>query len=283
MTNPLAPYIRSPKLYVKLPSLNQFYDPNSIETSINGEIAVYPLSAIDQILLKTPDAMLNGESLIKVVGHCVPGVKNIRQLVEPDINTLLLAIKIASSGSTTELDVQCPNCQAPHTFDIDLSGILDNQTVINEDDTVLQFDDNLVLHLRPYNFEQRNLQMLNEIQESQTLRILNEDTELDEIVKVAKLGQQVDDMSNRTFDVVAKSIASITILKNEQGKQQEVTDQSHISEWLKGISSAQANIIINRIRELNQTGIKTDNDFRCDKCEHEWSQPIDFDPTSFFG
>lgn len=283
MTNPLAPYIRSPKLYVKLPSLNQFYDPNSIETSVNGEIAVYSLSAIDQILLKTPDALLNGESLVKVVGHCVPGIKDVRQLVEPDINTLLLAIKIASSGPTTELDLPCPNCQAPHTFDVNLSGILDNQTVINEDDTVLQFDDNLVLHLRPYNFEQRNLQMLNEIQESQTLRILNEDTELDEFAKVAKLGKQVDDMSHRTFDVVAKSIASITILKNEQDKQQEVTDQSHIAEWLKGISSAQANIIINRIRELNQAGIKTDNDFRCDKCEHEWSQPIDFDPTSFFG
>lgn len=283
MTNPLAAYIRSPKLYVKLPSGAQFYEPDSVETSINGEVAVYPLSAIDQILLKTPDALLNGESLLKVVGHCVPAIKNVKQLVEPDINSLLLAIKIASTGTTTDLDIQCPNCGTEHTFEIDLTGILDNQTYVNPDDTQLQFDDNLVLHLRPYNFEQRNLQMLNEIQQAQSMKILNEGDPLDDMTKAAKLAQQIDQMSHRTFDVVAKSISSITILKNAQGKQEQVSDQAHISEWLKGISTDQANIIINRIRELNQTGIKTDNDFHCTNCEHNWTQPIDFDPTSFFG
>jgi len=277
MTNPLAAYIRTPKIYVKLPSQAKFYDPSSIELSVNGEVAVYALTAIDQIMLKTPDAMLNGEALLKVVQNCVPGVKDVKRLVEPDINTLMLAIKIASSGQSTELDIACPNCNKEHSFNINLSQILDTQSYM-DDDTSLNFNDQLILNLRPYNFEQRHLQMLNEIDEAQTLRMLDAKDDLNEADKIAEVAQQVNRMAGRTFDVLAKSVESISIIGGET-----VTDTAYIAEFVKGISRDQAEIIISRIRELNQIGIKTNIELVCDSCEHTWTQPLDFDPTSFFG
>jgi hypothetical protein len=281
MTNPLSRYIKTPRLYVKLPTRARFYEPNSVKLSAAGEVAVYALSAIDQIMLKTPDALLNGEALMSVFSHCVPGVANVRELVEPDINTLLLAIKIASSGSSTELEVDCPNCAKSHSFDVNLTSILDSQSFL-DDDPDLKFDNDLVLHLRPYNFSQRNLQMLNEIEESQALRIIeanSDSSDSDEGQKMAQLAQHVNRMAERTFDVVSQSISSITIVETGE----TVQDPVYISEFLKGISKSQADIVINRIRELNQVGINTTTKFECSSCSHEWSQPLDFDPSSFFG
>lgn len=276
MTNPLSQYFRTAKLYTSLPTDCQFYEPDMVETAANGEVAVYPLTTIDQIMLKTPDAILNGEAMIKVFRSCVPGVKDVKNLVEPDINALLLAIKIASSGPTMEIDTVCPNCSTQHTFDINCSAILETAEKITEAPAIEM--DGLVIHVRPYNFEQRNLQLLNEVDEARSLKIINDNTELDENKKLEELAHHINKMANRTFDIVAKSITSITITKTGE----TVTDQTHISEFLKGIGKAQADVIIDQIKQLNQSGIDTKTHFQCSSCNHEWEQNIDFDPTSFF-
>lgn len=277
MNNPLNKYIRSPKVYTKLPSRNKFYDPSQVELSANGEVAVYPLTAIDQIMLKTPDAMLNGESLLQVIRNCVPGILDTKKIVEPDINTLLLAIKIASSGQTIEIKASCPKCKVEHEYSINLSNILDNQSFI-DDDTSMKFNDDLILNLRPYDFEQRNLQMLNEIEENQTIKILDSKEYSDEGEKIAEVAKHVNKMATRTFDVVARSISSILIVSTNE----TVTDIGFIAEFLKGISKPQADIIIDKIRELNQVGIDSSSNLTCDDCSNEWNQPLDFDPSSFF-
>jgi hypothetical protein len=87
-----------------------------INLAVNQEIAVYPMSALDQILMRTPDALLNGDALLKIVKNCVPDIQNVKQLVEPDINTLLLAIRIASVGPSMELELNCPACQQENNY-----------------------------------------------------------------------------------------------------------------------------------------------------------------------
>jgi hypothetical protein len=277
MTNPLNKYFRVPKSYVKLPSKGRFYPDNFVETTANGEVAVYPLSAIDQILLKTPDAILNGDALLKVVKNCVPGVVDVKRLVEPDINTLLLAMRIASSGNTTEWTIACPKCNTEHAFEIDLNSIVETQSYIDEDPVIL-FNGELKIYIRPYDFEQRNLQLLNEIEEAQTVKLINSNQEADENEKIAQLSRHVDSMAQRTFDVVSLSIQMIEIV----GTKERVTDRTYIAEFLKGITRSQADVIIESIRELNQKGINAKQRFTCTNCTHEWEQGLDFDPTSFF-
>ena len=277
-SNPLNKYFRVPKCYVKLPSGGRFYPDNFVETAANGEVAVYPLSAIDQILLKTPDAVLNGEALLKVVKNCVPGVSDVKRLVEPDINSIMVAMRIATSGNNTEFNVSCPKCQTEHAFDVDMSAILQTQENIKED-PVIDFNGELRIYIRPYDFEQRNLQILNEIEEQQTLKLINGNTEIDENAKLSQLSAHIDRMSNRTFDVVSLSIQMIEIVSTRE----RVTDRAYIGEFLKGISKDQADIIIDAIRDLNQKGINTKQNFSCTSCGHSWDQQLDFDPTSFFG
>ena len=73
--NPLKKYYRQPKQYIKLPSGYKYYPADSIEVSESGEIAVYPMTAKDELLFKTPDALLNGEATVSVIQSCVPAIK----------------------------------------------------------------------------------------------------------------------------------------------------------------------------------------------------------------
>ena len=275
-TNPLIRFYRVPKLYVKLPTNGELYPPNFLETAINGELAVYPMSAVDEMLMRTPDALFNGDSLLKVIKNCVPGVKNPKDLLEPDINTLLLAIRIASNGAIMDLDIACPQCSHENSFQVNLQHLLDTQTAL-EDDCTIDLDNELIIKVRPYDFSQRHMQILNEIQQGQTITQLQNSDDAD-LEKVAKIAQVINDMANRTFDIVAKSIESIQIKSTGE----LVTDQKHLAEFMSGISKTQSDVIINKIRELNQLGVDANISFACNSCKHEWNQQVDFDPSSFF-
>ena len=66
-TNPLASYYRQPKIYITLPSKGEFYPADSLDLSTNGQYAVYAMSAKDELLFKTPDALLSGQSTVEVI------------------------------------------------------------------------------------------------------------------------------------------------------------------------------------------------------------------------
>jgi T4 bacteriophage base plate protein len=277
-SNPLAHYFRSPKLYVSLPSQGIFYPSNSINTSINGELAIYALTTIDQMMLKTPDALLNGEALLQIVKSCAPGITDVKQLVEPDINTILLALRIASNGPTIEVPVPCPECKHENNFVVDLQPFLDTQTLLDPQDCELYMNETLKISLRPYDFEQRNLTLLNEVDQVQRLKILGEREYEHEPDRMREIGQFIQTMAQRTFQVVARSIVSVHILDGNI----TVSDSEHIAEWLRSIDKSQADIIIGKIKELNQVGINTTTNFQCESCNHEWQHDIDLSPISFF-
>ena len=136
----------------------------------------------------TPDALLNGEALMSVLKNCLPNISDVNKLVEPDINTLMLGIKIASTGPTLDYETNCPKCNKEHNFQINLTNILETQTFMDEDDSI-NINGELVIHVRPYNFEQRNLTLLNEIDEAQTAKLLNDREDLDDIKKVNEVGK----------------------------------------------------------------------------------------------
>ena len=57
-SNPLQKYFRQPKLHVRLPSGGKYYPPGALDLPESGEVAIYPLTAKDELLLKTPDSLI---------------------------------------------------------------------------------------------------------------------------------------------------------------------------------------------------------------------------------
>jgi hypothetical protein len=275
--NPLKKYFRQPGTYVKLPTKGKWYSKDDVEMTDDKEVAVYPLSAIDDILLNTPDAMLNGQALEKVITNAVPGIKNVKRLMIPDLESIFVGIKAATNANRLDVDRTCPNCKHENTFELNCAALLDASTEISDDDLVIDFDGNLKVSVKPYDFEMRQIFIKKEFEEEKLIRGISAD--IDDLDKAGILGESVDRLSRITFDLVARSIEKIQIVDSGE----IVSDKEHINEWLTGISKAQAGIVIDAVNKINNIGVQKTLIATCISCNHQWEDAVAFDPTSFFG
>lgn len=244
------------------------------------EVAVYPMAAIDDIMLNTPDAMLNGQALEKVVCSCVPGIKQIKRLMLPDLEAVFVGIKAATGGGRSDFERKCPACQHENTFELNCTALLDSTTFVDEADLTLTFDNKLVVHVRPYDFEMRQIFIKREFEEDKLMRTMQmQNSDMGDLERAALLAESVDRLSQITFSLVSRSIEKITMVEDKI----EITDRDHINEWLMEISKQQADMVMEAVNKLNGLGVPKMLLVQCTNCGHEWNDPISFDPTSFFG
>jgi hypothetical protein len=101
--NPLTQYFRQPAIYVKLPSNGEHYTPGALTMPANRELPVYPMTAIDEITYRTPDALFNGNAVTNVIKSCIPNIVDPWAIPAMDVDTILVAIRIASYGHIMEV------------------------------------------------------------------------------------------------------------------------------------------------------------------------------------
>ena len=124
MNNPLKQYFRRPAVYLKLPSLGKDYPQGVVNLPESGELPVYPMTAIDEISSKTPDALFNGTAVADLIKSCVPDIIDPWQISNTDMDAILLAIKAASGSQNLEIESKCPKCEDQSTYTLDIAGIL---------------------------------------------------------------------------------------------------------------------------------------------------------------
>jgi len=72
-TNPLKQFFRQPKIFIKLPSKGIFNNPGTLQGDLD-KMPVFGMTGMDEILMKTPDALLNGESTVRLMQSCCPSI-----------------------------------------------------------------------------------------------------------------------------------------------------------------------------------------------------------------
>ena len=117
--NPLLKYFRKPAIYISLPTKGNFNP--EIEQTIIDEVGVLPMTAIDEIALRNPDALLNGEAMIGVIKSCCPSIPNPRNLCNVDAESLFLAIQYATYGKEVTHTHRCSKCEKTADFNIDIN------------------------------------------------------------------------------------------------------------------------------------------------------------------
>jgi len=277
--NPLQPYFRKPQVYITLPSQGRWYKPQDITLTADNELAIYGMTARDDVLLNTPDAMLNGEALKKVIANCVPDVHNINALVTPDLEAIFLGMKVASGDGTMEINRVCPQCGNECSWDLQCQPILDGQTMIDHQDGCVILDQTLEVHVKPYDFRQRGIFIQREYHEERAIRqweTLN--PESNDLQKAQVMAQAVDNIAQLTVALVSASISHIKILDSGE----TVDNPEYITEWLQSASRAQAEAIISAVDQLNKCGPNKNLDVECNKCNHMWQETVSYDPISFF-
>ena len=99
-TNPLAKHFRKPAIYIELPSKGKWYKDGNL-TSDPGNVPVLAMTAMDEILVKTPEALINGTSTLELLKSCVPSITIPGEAPVIDIDKLLVAIRIANTALAT--------------------------------------------------------------------------------------------------------------------------------------------------------------------------------------
>lgn len=275
--NPLTDYFRVPEFFVRLPSQGIFNKPGDIEWTVDGQIGIYPMTAADDLILRTPDALLNGSALEQLITSCVPGVKNVRGLTSPDFDVLLLGVRKVSFGDQLDYVVDCPKCKKRNTVSVSIEETL--LSVNKIPGPVKLIINGLELELYPYTFDSSTKAALITYEETQLVRAINSQDDMSEKEKKAQFIQAIGRLSDLNSDLLSISINAI---KTPDGK--TVTDKTFILEFIKNISKDATDTITNAIKELNTMGYDRFVEATCShkNCGHDFKIEIKYDPTNFF-
>jgi ribosomal protein L32 len=123
--NPLQKYFRQPKLFVSLPSKGLYYPENTLSGDYNN-VPIMAMTGMDEIIMKTPDALFNGEATVKIIESCCPYIKDARSVPSLDIDTLLIAIRMATYGETITVGHTCKNCGTENEYEVQLPTLLEH-------------------------------------------------------------------------------------------------------------------------------------------------------------
>jgi hypothetical protein len=277
--NPLTHLYRKKSLYVALPSKGKYYK-DGIELSVDEELGVLPMTTADEIKLKSPDALFNGEAMFDMLVSCVPDIKNPREIPACDLDVLLFAIKIATTGDELAITSQCPHCEGTHDYAASLPHILSTAKEI-DDDNIVRLDDNTEVHVRPYTLESQIKTNIKQFHNYRMEAILNQGEELSIESKTELFNSALASASQITIQLLADNILKV-IIRDENDKKIIVDESKHIYEWVQNMSSEVYKKLVDRIKLLSDPQIQSDLTITCHGCSKEYKTNIDLDPVSFF-
>jgi hypothetical protein len=271
--NPLKQYFRQPAIYIKLPSQGKNYPPGSLTMPPTGELPVYPMTAIDEITYRTPDALYNGQATVNVIQSCIPDIKDAWGIPSTDIDTLLIAIRIATHGHDMDFSTTCPACQHESEQTMDLRTVLDSIQVADYNKTVHAGD--MEIFFKPLNYKHVNNN--NQMQyENQKLLQMLPDSGVPDAEKMIALSDALKKITDITVVALAQSIAAV------KTPQALVSEPEFIEEMLKNCGSKLFNQIRDFILDLKSSSEMQPLKLVCSDCSHNYEQSITLDMASFF-
>lgn len=277
--NPLQKYFRQPKVYINLPSKGKYYPAGSIDMPVTGELPVFPMTAKDELTIKTPDALLNGQATVDVIKSCVPNIKDPWKMPSIDLDTILIAIRIATYGENLEITTKTPNTGEEKDYQIDLRKILNKLTTVDYEDIIVY--DNFTVVLRPLTYEEFTKSSLKTFEEQRIFRLVNDDKISDE-EKLSKFAESFDRLTNLTIDTMTKCVSKIIV------DDIEVTSTAHIQEFIQNSEKTYYKKILEHLEsqkekfKIEPLKVITTEEEQSKGAPKEFSIPITFDQSNFF-
>jgi hypothetical protein len=274
--NPLAQFSKKPARYIKIPSQGIGYS-KGITLTDSGELAVYPMTAKDELMLKSPDALLNGQAVTGVLANCVPDITDPSETSVIDLDAIMVAIRMATYGDSMDMEITCPHDEHVNTVGVQLPMLLDQQTYW-VGLTEVELESGVKARLKPYSVRDHNRMSLNSFEQMSKLNQLDKDGNSDTVTKLTAANSSFSSLVDVSLDLVARSV-EVAITPDGQ----EITDHEFIKEWIRGISKSEFNIIDSALKELVKIGLPKSMNVKCDKCSEVFESPINFNPSDFFG
>jgi hypothetical protein len=282
--NPLSAYFRAPKLYTPIPSRGKFYTPDIVDMPSSGEMPVFAMTAKDEMMMKNPDALLNGEAVMQVIQSCVPNVKDARKMMSSDVDVLLVAIQGATYGDDVEVSAQCPKCKEDQKAVASVEAAIETMQVLEDSYTVNH--NGLRIDIRPFTYDSTIKAGITNFQSTRSLQALADVP--DEMDRLRLFNDNFKKIAALNFDLIADSVAAI-VFTDEAGEEVTVTDRTQIVEFLDNAESVFGKKIEDKIKEINKIGINHTMSMMCsnEACAENgepylFESSVNFDPVNFF-
>jgi len=279
--NPLSSFMRQPKIYIKLPSNGEFWPPGSLIKSENDEYPVYSMTARDELLLKIPDAVMNGQAVVDVIQNCMPNIKNAWMIPSVDIDVVLIALRLATYGEMMKTPIEL-NDDVTVEHQVDLRVVLDNLLQNITWDPIVKISSDLTVFVKPLNYKQMSDTALKTFQTQKIMQVIGDNTVSDE-------------EKNKAFKDTFSKLTEISIGMVQQSVYQidssfgSTDNPTYIKEFVENIDKDIFNKIQNHLEvlktknEIKPLVMPTPDDIR----EKGYTQdtievPLVFDPSTFF-
>jgi len=269
--NPLSKYFRQPKVYLSLPSKGQFYPAGTL-TGDATNLPVFGMNAMDEIMMKTPDALFSGESVVSVIKSCIPDIKDPWAMPQLDIDSVLIAIRIATYGSDLDLQFKCTKCNHMNDTKFDLSRALDYFASLNYENKL--FVNPLYITLKPYTYkEYTNIQL----QSYELRRLLAKSTSDISEVERKKL---LDDFYKKLAMIESEGFKKQ--IQTVEADDTVVENAAQINEWIQNSEKTFFDKIKEHLEKSRKEWKIQPQKTSCSECETSNTVDIDLDLANFF-
>lgn len=273
LNNPLRQFFRRPAIYLRLPSGGKYSNPNVVRVPESGELPVYPMTAIDDITSKTPDALFNGTAVVEIIRSCIPDILDPWQLNNVDLDAALVAIRTASDGNDLEIVSQCPNCSEEAKYGVNLVAYLGNLSVEHYTEE-LDIGD-LSVKFKSLSFKDVNEFNMRQFEIQKTFSIVERLENVEERARQTNaLFSNITDITMVALSKTVEHIRTPTMI---------VTESEYIYDFLRNCDNKTFELIKEKNIELKQKSDIKPMKIKCIYCQHEYEQTVALNFTDFFG
>lgn len=215
-TNPLNSFFRKSKFNIDLPSRGRWYPKTALApTVVNGNVAVFPMTAADEAKFKIGDATLTGVGVFELVRSCVPDIRQPELAPMCDLDALLLAIRRASYGDNMKFNVKVPETTLMREITVDLAKMSTEKfgSEADWDDTLEITDEDtgkvLTVKVRPINLKTLFGHSKTLVRVQQMSFKMAEAADIADDAKIESLSENIQSLSQVNINMVADSIESL--------------------------------------------------------------------------
>jgi len=279
-TNPLNKYFRQASIYIALPS-GIDYPPEVVSPSKTGEIGVMPMTARDEIKFKTPDALMNGQGIVDVIQSCVPDIKDAWQVKSYDLDTILIAIRIATYGETMDINFNVPGTKETASHTVNLPALLDQIRLSKVEDSFVMAD-GLKVTVNPLTYKDMTTTSMQTFQQSKMYSTV-QGSEMPDEEKQKRFNEAFKTLTELNASLLQKNIRSMTMTDGT-----EITDAAHIKEFMDKANTKLVKEIEDKLTALRAQGAVKPLKLKATEAQIKsgapanYEVPVTFDSANFF-
>ena len=240
-----------------------------------------PMTAKDEIKFKTPDALMNGQGVVDVIQSCIPAIKDAWQVRSYDIDTVLIAIRIATYGETMDINFNIPTTKDQGSHTLNLPAILDeikSNTIVNE----IKLKDGLSIQTRPLTYKDMTQTSLKTFQQ-QKLYTTVQTSDLSDEEKVKRFDESFKALTELNVSVLLKNIEKITTPDGTS-----VSDPLQIKEFVDNANASMITEIQDELTKIRVQGAVKPLKLKATEKQIKkgvpttYEVPVTFDTANFF-